>query len=650
MPVDPTLLDLDLPAVPTPVDASTLIAPKGVAPLEWQTYAPTEFRAHKPAPGQSPDLTRILSLPRRERPDKDLLGAAYIQAGHRRWKVERPPPCACPSIIAKYGRKPRPCIHSFKFEQAWSLHELSVVGGLFAVMGVGYGKTVLNVLAQIAVKGGSQKALLLIPVGDLEQLCMTYEMLAQHFKVPTLVIHAPVSAPAKGSYIVPGAPQLHVLPYSRLSRPESSTLIDRIAPDFIIADEVDKLRNVEGAATTKRFLRWFAKAPTTRFACWTGSMTDTSITEFWHLIALALREGSPLPLDKQVVEEWACAIDPDPCPADPGSLLAFCDPGEHIHSGFHRRLRDTMGVITTVESAVKVELVIEERPAPALPHVIAEALKGVRAYVRPDGEELVEASEVQRCAREVACGFYYEWIYPRGEPRDLIDKWFEKRKAYNRAVREVIRAGAEHLDSPKLAEQAAQRFFKELAPGVCKATGEPLPVWECPEWPAWRDIRDQVKPEPNAVRLHPFLAEDAAAWAEEYRGIVWYDAVEFGAWVAELSGLPQFVGGKKSLGLLGREDGSRSIIASIKAHGRGRDGLQRLFDDQLVAGPPASATGWEQLLGRLMRDGQLSERVRTWVYMHIAELKAAVQQAMTRAAYVQGTMGTEQKLLAGTVL
>ena len=38
----------------------------------------------------------------------------------------------------------------------------------------------------------------------------------------------------------------------------------------------------------------------------------------------------------EVVEDWARAIDPQENPAPPGALLELCEPGEHIHAGFHR--------------------------------------------------------------------------------------------------------------------------------------------------------------------------------------------------------------------------------------------------------------------------------------------------------------------------
>jgi hypothetical protein len=71
-----------------------------------------------------------------------------------------------------------------------------------------------------------------------------------------------------------------------------------------------------------------------------------------------------------------------------------------------------------------------------MPRVVAEALEAVReSKQRPDGEELVEATDVAACARQVALGFFYRWKFPRGEPVDLIDEWFGLRKVWAKVLR-----------------------------------------------------------------------------------------------------------------------------------------------------------------------------------------------------------------------
>jgi hypothetical protein len=173
------------------------------------------------------------------------------------------------------------------------------------------------------------------------------------------------------------------------------------------------------------------------------------------------------------------------------------------------------------------------------------------------------------------------------------------------------------------------------------------PQWPEPSWPDWRDVRKLVKPQAVAHRIDDYIVKDAAKWALENTGIVWYSLVEFGKWVSEISGLPMHGGGPKAGQKLKLEKGDKSIIASIDSHGRGRNGLQFLFSDQLIAQIPSSARRWEQLLGRLIRRGQRADEVTTWLYLHVPELRDAVDQALRRSEYVEETLGMQQKLLSG---
>ena len=640
MAIDPRTLAIPPAPVRVAVDATTLIAPLNVAPKDWQSHYQTPSFVGKPPVPSSDDLQRIVALARRPPPNVDDHGAAYIGWAMHHFATPRAATCACKLVLQRHGLRDRRCITDLRFVQAWALHEIAKHGGLLGIIGVGYGKTILDLLAPLAFPSRPPgfRALLLCPAQDTTQIIWTYELLAQHFRVPTLVVHG---SPDYRAESTSSDVALHVLTYTRLSRPPATTFLSWLKPHAIIADEMDKLRDLS-TTTAGRFLRCYADRPETRFCGWTGSMTNESPKEYAPHAALALREGSPLPLDPDVTDDWDSALGPHAVPRPAGALLQLCAPGEHVREGFRRRLAETSGVVTTTEAAVDCELEIHERPAPEIPEVVADSLRTVRAtWTRPDGEELVEALEVHRCLRELACGFFYRWRYPKGTATDLIDRWLDARRDWRRSVRDMLREPAEHLDSPHLLQRAAMRAWGDAAPD------EMLPTWKAPAWPAWRDVKSLLTPKSEAVRLHPYLAEDAAAWGADHRGVIWYEASEFGLWIAEISGLSLHGGGPRAPAALAREDGSRSIIASMKAHGRGRDGLQRIFCDQLVAMPPANATGWEQLLGRLVRDGQEADLVTAWVYKHTPELRAFIEKATARAEYVQATVGSKQKLLAG---
>ncbi len=567
--------------------------------------------------------------------------------------VTHPAPCNCQQI-----RPDGECITELRLAQAWALFELSTVGGVLGGIGVGHGKTLLGILAPMMVKD-CNVALLLCPPNLVGQLVTEYKLARNHFRVPSLAIENS----SRRYYKAPGdVPTLHVLPYSLLCRKTHTDFLPRVNADFIMADECHKLKDPE-TATTSRMIRYLSENPSTRFAGWTGSLTDKSLTEYAHLSSWALREGSPLPLKKEIVESWALAIDPIDMKAPAGALLKFCDVGERVEHGFHRRLAETPGVILTKKSAIDAALVLTKRRPPVMPETVKAALESVRNFVRPDGEELVEAMEVAKCAREVACGFYYRWTFPNGEDETTIRRWLSVRKDWNKELRTKLQPRLEYLDSPLLCEEAAERFLLGIDPECCPNCNggrEPLPqgcarcfntgrvkalpVWESEYYELWQSVKDTVNPVTVPVRFSDYLAADAARWGHANRGVIWYSYTAFGEWVAELSGLPLHGGGPNCAAMIAKEDGSRSIVASIKAHGTGRDGLQRLFDRQLICNVPSSATTWEQLLGRLHRLGQKSETVTGEVYCHTDELRASLMTAMNRSLYVQTTLGADQKL------
>jgi hypothetical protein len=282
--------------------------------------------------------------------------------------------------------------------------------------------------------------------------------------------------------------------------------------------------------------------------------------------------------------------------------------------------------------------VITKRAELPIPDDIQDALNVLRSDMRrPDGEELIDNMAVAKCAKELACGFHYRWIYPKKEPRPLIDRWFAARKDWNSELRDFLADRKEHLDSEKLATDAAKRYHGDLP--------DEGPSWGASAWPAWRDVQDLVQPATDAVRLNPYLAQDAADWGLQNRGIIWYAHCELGEWISELSGLPLHGGGPDARAKILAETGERSIVASIKSHGRGRNGLQFRFSNQLIASPPSSATAWEQLFGRLHRAGQTAATIYAAYNAHTEEFQKAYAQSIRRATYVEGHWGQEQKLL-----
>lgn len=628
----------------------------------------------------SAELTRIAELPRRPQVDlKSMTAQAIVLRETAKYARDRSDlgQCRCRLINPDQG-----CITTLLPQQAVVTREISMAGGVVAALPVGAGKSMLDILAPLALGLSAtrdEQALLLVPANLIKQICDDYELVAEHFQVPTIIVHRPGGDWRR---VVPGQPVLRVMTHNAISLPKESDFIDRLRPAAIIIDECDGFGSLT-SARTMRLLRVFRDfGEQTKFCCWTGSMADKSHTEFAHLFAFALKDRSPMPLDSDVTEDIARCLDATDSPCPPGALMQLVtdvDVGNsdvtRARSAFRRRLAETMGFVVTgtidvmrVGSDDKttsdvVGLDVVARAVPEIPEIVILALEKVRGMKRPDtlagaefDDPIADELEQAQVARQVACGMYYYAHFKRNEPQDLIKEWYAAKSAWFCERREEKLKGVRFMDSEKLCEDAAKRAHGDLP------EDDTLPSWKASNWEWWRDIQKRewrdaggrvqigVKPEQRAHRLKKggdFLVKDAAQWGLDNKGLIWYGMVELGEWIAELSGLPLHGGGAKAEEMLKAEMRSgrnRSMIVSIKSHGRGRNGLQHHFANQYVINTLASGKWWEQVLGRLHRTGQRGERVHTEVCLHTPELRKSFDQALRRSDYVYDTFSQILKL------
>jgi len=513
--------------------------------------------------------------------------------------------------------------------QAQALLEAPRVGGLLAPIGTGHGKELTTFLMPM-VMPGCRVAVLFIPANLLPQFQVEWSYYGAHWRLPNL---------AGGRWFRVGLPVLHVVSYNKLSSQEATNLLERIRPDLVILNEAHNLKDPK-STRTGRFLRYFEEHPRTRLVALSGTFASKSIKDYAHLSRLALGEGSPLPLAHHVVEEWGTALDPGKVVAPPGALEQLCEPGEHVREGFQRRRNSTRGVVATEESALDKPLIIRERKLGAVPAQILAFIELAHAGERPDGEQFQEQLQSVACARQLSAGFFHRWRYPRGEPPELIEKWFARRKEWNKEVWEELKGERrEHLDSPGLLTKAAIRAH--MTPPY---EGD-KPVWHAGTWSEWAEIHAAVQPEPQVVRVSDFLVRDAAEWARSRVGIVWVEYPELGERIAKAAGVPFYGGGKAASEAILRETGKRSVVASIKAHATGKN-LQQ-FSRNLVVTPPSDGAMWEQLLARTHRPGQQAPCVELEVCLHTQNYVEAFALAHERARFVQQTDGQLQKILHG---
>lgn len=592
------------------------------------------------AVGESRDLRRVLALPMRVPPTEEQL--KRLSSEFKAQLGTGATTCVC---VTKFKRR---CCSELLPIQAWALGESREIGGLVGPIGVGHGKTLLDLLVSMVVPG-CKTALLLLPPNLRKQLLdVDWHFYGQHWKLPNL---------AGGRWLVPGRPTLHVVAFSELSGASATDLLQRLRPDVIIVDEAHNIRN-RTAARTKRFLRYFAECPVRLFA-WSGTFTSKSIKDYAHISNLALRDGSPTPLHWPTVEEWAGHLDPSTFRSPPGRLTQF---GADVTAGYRRRLLGTPGVVSSGDSdACQASLIISERVF-STPAAIQKHIESVEAtWQRPDGEEFVDAMSVGRCLRELSCGFFYRWRWPRKESVEVIERWLAARKDWHKELREKLKLNRPHLDSPLLCAKAAIRWFSGYVHIYRDAEGNalsreqippktkdgPMPAWASQCWQEWEQVRNTAKPESEAVWLDESFAHDCLAWLAEAPGLLWY---EFDGLARKLLQLAKGRGQRVVFAGPGSEgdevvlslSGSDSVVISANAHGAGKN-LQQ-FSRNLLATPPSSGGEWEQLIGRTVRAGQDADEVTVETYRHTEPLRKAIDKARELSEYIEGTFGASQKL------
>src|SRR5690606_10506853 len=109
----------------------------------------------KPAIKDSPDLRRVLALPRRPQPSESM-AVKLIERITGAFAIHNDD-CKCSTI-----RPNAECILKLRLSQAWALNEIYETNGVLGGIGVGHGKTLLGILAPLAIKN-CKTALLLIP-------------------------------------------------------------------------------------------------------------------------------------------------------------------------------------------------------------------------------------------------------------------------------------------------------------------------------------------------------------------------------------------------------------------------------------------------------------------------------------------------------
>lgn len=498
--------------------------------------------------------------------------------------------------------------------QAQALWELSQCGGLLGDMPVGSGKTLVALLAPVVL--GAKRPLLLVPSSLIPKTKADIEYYGIHFNLPA---------------------DLDVLSYEALSQAKMAQYLARLQPDLICGDEAHKISR-SGSARSKVLNIYRRKNPHCKYVWLSGTLITRSIRDCAGLSNMALGSGSPYPRDYQTIDSWSWAVDDGVLfEAPPGVLEGFCAEGENAREGLRRRVRETRGVVGSAGSEqCAASLVFRTAPV-KVPKEVVKALADLRTkWELPGDVELEDPLSQYRAVEQLSCGYFLRWTWPRGESPELQFTWRRARAAWNTAVYQKLKRATEGMTSPLLLYQAA-------------AAGR----WEEPSWEPWAQIRKECRPKTEAVWVSDYLIKAATTWAQKHHGIVWVDGPEFGARLAEASGLPYYGGGPESAAALAALErsapGTPSIIVSINAH---RDGLnlQGPYGEALYTCVPRVAKEWQQSIGRIHRPGQTRDEVEIYIIQHTPELKEALQDARRNADFIYQIQGADGLLRRGTWL
>ena len=479
--------------------------------------------------------------------------------------------------------------------QAASLAEAPKMRGLFLHGRVGCGKTLIAALLPTVFKARS--AILVVRAKDLQDTLDAHKQLRIHWKISRA---------------------LRVVSYEWLSSSKRPAWLREHPCDLLICDEAHKLRNRANSTTARRVSEFLTAYAHVNFCVMSGSLTgDGSVEPYGHLLLRSLRKNAPLPIHPGGIKRIDRAVMGTGSPKILGAESA-----EEAMEIYAERLRSAPGVIISDDEFTDVSLDIRYHVADA-PEETRDVYARLRQFWEaPDGWRFGDdVFQVAACARQLANGFAY-----MHSPRPP-EYFLKARKEWAALCRVAIEA--------RLAD--SEGHVKDLIIAGKLEGAETLIAWE--------KARERFPLHTKAEWFAADALQFAIEWVKRTKrgGIVWVLHREVGYALEHLTGLP-FYGGDDTRNIL-EEDGSRCIIASIRANGTSKN-LQA-FSKGLVLQMPANGIDIEQLLGRLHREGQ-HEPVEFLIYIACREQRQAVIKAR-RAAKLTAVPLSPQKMSSAAI-
>lgn len=595
------------------------------------------------------------------------------------------------------------------FESGWRLFDMQAEGfmaydaynGLFAPIGVGFGKTLISLaIANKAYQKGKKKILLIVPPQVLNQLTLIDIKFARTkipFNVPYHIIGGKDYI-ARKMLCESNKKGLYIMTYSYLSVKDTTEMLEAIKPETIICDEVHNLAN-RGSARTKRLMAYIDKYKPEGVAL-SGTITNKSIRDYFHLIKWCLREYNPLPNSLHLANEWATVIDADASGeygeggtgysnADvkgaTGPLIplirwaqrTFKDekfsnnlPG--FRKAYKSRLNTAPGVVSSGDAEIGTSLIMTNVPVEETEKAIGykkleELIEKVnREWLTPNDDEIEHAIHCWKWLYELNAGFYNQLTWPTEEALA------ERKKIDLSVATDLLRRAKEHHVLGQHYAKLLRKWLQDKSFGGCdtpmlvgkemtnngwKNVGEDL-------FSAWRDWKTSdfpLRPERDktAIRVCGYKVKQAIKWAQSTQdskngpigGIIWVYHQEAGLWcyqelVKARINAVHCPAGDQHNAMLAAEDHplkDKIIVASITAHGTGKN-LQ-YFSNNYFLQWPRQAVAAEQTLGRTHRSGQMADELIVYTNLTSEFDQLNFAACLNDALYIHQTTGNKQKLI-----
>ena len=496
------------------------------------------------------------------------------------------------------------------------LWQASLAKGLLGLIGVGEGKTLASFLMPHVLN--AKRPLLLIPASMRSQAQADWITYGEHFKLP---IH------------------MEMRSYEEISTQPG--LLRALKPDLIIADEVHKLKNPNSARTRRvsKHFKWCAKAKETlpMFVGMSGSITSTSIKDFWHLSLWALKESCPLPLKWNYMNAWALTLDKGKTLSrkDLSTIAPIMVKFGEIDPrlGFQKNLLSAQGVVISNKTPPPCSLQISSYILKVDSKTKSHIRQANETWQTPQQEELDSALSLVRLRRQLICGFFYYWDWPNKPDTE----WLEARSAWGKACRLYCAKAVEGLDTPALLQQGILKFLRQELD--IKFPKELILIYI-----AWARQKEKPLPPVAVTWFSQYFLQGIIEWAKAQTDppLIWYEHLALAQALHQITGWPVYGAGKKADEELIGVTAPHIAMISIRSHSQGKN-LQ-VWGNHFVAHTLSDGARWEQLLGRSHRQGQRRATVSVTV-PNFSEFSGALASAQQGARYIEEATGLNQRLL-----